>query len=73
MVQSLRSAVNGPDRWRRERTLSTLAEIAVPGCYAAVLRTLDDRDSSIRDYACQALGKMRLRTAWPHLRAIQCD
>jgi HEAT repeat protein len=66
--EACRKALEGPDAWRRERTLYTLADVAVPGCYVAVLRMLDDGNSSIRDFACQALGMMHRRSAWPYLR-----
>jgi hypothetical protein len=48
--------------------MATLAEVSVPKCYAAVVRALDDCEPSVRDYACQGLGKMGSSKARRHLR-----
>ena len=57
--------------WVRERTASCLAKIGVNRhTVGHVLASLRDKDSTIRDSACQALGMSRVRESGVRLRQL---
>jgi HEAT repeat protein len=62
------------DRWVRERTASALAEIGGNRlCLPFLIASLKDGNPAVRDYACQALGKGKLKRALPYLRKALKD